>query len=344
MPQKKYTLTVPRSRVEEPVEDEEYYDDEDLEEIEELEVDDEEKASHAYIPDPEYGLKYVNRTIDGILDFDLLTYCLKKGINLLLEGDTGAGKTMFPMAYASMNCIPYYSIPCDVSIDPRALFGKMMPTDRVGEFQWVDGPVTELVRYGGILNISEVNFMPAKIAASLYQLLDHRRSLTLLEHEGETIKAHPDLLIVADYNPKYRGTMDLNIAFANRFAIKRPWGYHDDVETSIVKSPELLDLVRKIRKEPSIRTPIGTNMMLEFVTLASDLGVEFAMNNFVGKFGDVERDPVKKLMDVHSVNIKRDIEAYQSGKKSDDLLDEIEEDPSWYNPESEDDEYELEPE
>jgi len=318
---------------------------EELEEeyVEELEVEEDEKESHAYIPDPEYALKYVHRTVDGVFDFDLLDYCLKKSINLLLEGDTGAGKTMLPMAYAAQKEIPYYSVPCDVSIDPRALFGKMMPTDRVGEFQWVDGPVTEMVRTGGVLNISEVNFMPAKIAASLYQLLDHRRSLTLLEHEGETIKAHPDLLIVADYNPKYRGTMDLNIAFANRFAIKRPWGYHDEVEKSLVKSKELLDQVRKIRKSTEIRTPIGTNMMLEFVDLACDLGIEFATSNFIGKFSDVERDSVKKLMDLASVNIKRDIEAIQAGKKPDDLLQEFQDDPSWYADNDAED-YELEPE
>lgn len=233
-----------------------------------LESEAPEVQQHAYIPHPDYALKYVHRKINGVEDFALLDWCLKTRSNLLLRGDTGGGKTMFPMAYAADRCIPFYSVPCDVSIDPRALFGKMMPTDRVGEFKWVDGPVTEMVRNGGILSFAEVNFMPAKIAAALYQLTDHRRSLTLLEHEGETITAHRDLLITADMNPKYRGTVDLNIAFANRFPIKVNWGYNEEVEDTLVKSSELLDMVRKIRKVTEIRTPIGTNSMLEFINVS----------------------------------------------------------------------------
>src|SRR5262249_59373348 len=115
------------------------------------------------------------------------------------------------------------------------------------------------------LNIAEINFMPAKIAASLYSLLDHRRSIQLLGHQGEHVKAHSDLLIVADMNPKYRGTMDLNLALNNRFPLKVQWSYDPAVEAKLVASMALLDIVRKIRGDAEIRTPIGTNMMMEFM-------------------------------------------------------------------------------
>lgn len=306
-----------------------------------LEVDTVE--DHAYIPDADYALKYVHRKIDGVYDFDLLDMCYQKAWNVLLRGDTGSGKTMLPMAYAAQNNLRYFSVPCDISIDPRALFGKMMPTKKVGEFKWVDGPVTEMVRHGGVLNISEINFMPAKIAASLYQLLDHRRSLTLLEHEGETIRAHgPNcwcdlddcedrwLLIVADMNPKYRGTTDLNLALANRFPVRPDWGYSAEVEEKVVKSKELLDLVQKIRAVAQIRTPISTNSMLEFIEIAVTLGYDFAAQNFVNMFADPEREAVKNSLDGASVNIKRDIDALMQGKLSHDLLKEVPEDKAWF--------------
>ena len=265
------------------------------------------ESRHAFVPDRKYAKNYVHRKVNNVHDFDLLSYCMDTGTNLLLMGDTGAGKTMLPMAYAAANGIPYYTVPCDVSIDPTALFGKMMPGDKVGEFVWVDGPVTEMVRNGGILNISEINFMPAKIAASLYSLLDHRRSIQLLGHMGEHVKAHPRLLIVADMNPKYRGTVDLNLALNNRFPLKVSWGYDDAVENKLVASKALLDLVRKIRKEPNIRTPIGTNMMIEFMGIAFSLGMRFAIQNFANAFNESERDPVSKMLDAASVNIGNEV-------------------------------------
>lgn len=300
---------------------------------------------HAFIPDPKYAKSYVHRRVNGIDDFKLLEHCRANGINLLLMGDTGAGKTMFPMAYAAQHSIPYYSVPCDVSIDPTALFGKMMPGSKIGEFEWVDGPVTELVRNGGILNISEVNFMPAKIAASLYSLLDHRRSVQLLGHQGEHVNAHRDLLVVADMNPKYRGTVDLNIAFNNRFGIKVAWDYDAAVEDKLVKSKSLLDLVRKMRAQDDIRTPIGTNLMMGFVSVASTLGMKFATENFVLSFADGERDAVRKSIDVASVNIAEEIAKLSGAKTANSVeVQDMAADPSWFKQaEFRADDYQFEP-
>lgn len=297
-------------------------------------VDGKTMSRHAFIPPKDYADRYVHRKVHGIADFDLLKHCRDNCLNLLLMGDTGAGKTMLPMAYAAANGIPYYTVPCDVSIDPTALFGKMMPGDRVGEFVWVDGPVTELVRYGGILNISEINFMPAKIAASLYSLLDHRRSVQLLGHKGEHVKAHPDLLIVADMNPKYRGTMDLNLALSNRFPLKVQWNYDEKVENALVASGALLDLVRRIRKDAAIRTPIGTNMMMEFMSVAVALGMKFAVHNFVNAFAESERDPISKLLDAAETNIGNDVTKYAQKNRIAGSVEELE---------YEDEDYEIDP-
>lgn len=310
----------------------------DTTEVLEGEVVDGNMSRHAFVPLKEYADRYVHRKVHGIADFDLLTHCRDNRLNLLLMGDTGAGKTMLPMAYAAAHGIPYYTVPCDVSIDPTALFGKMMPGDKVGEFVWVDGPVTELVRYGGILNISEINFMPAKIAASLYSLLDHRRSIQLLGHKGEHVRAHPDLLIVADMNPKYRGTMDLNLALNNRFPVKVQWSYEEAVESRLVASKALLDLVRKIRKDAAIRTPIGTNMMMEFINIAVALGMKFAIHNFVNAFAESERDPISKLLDAVETNIGNDVAKYAQKNNIDAPVQELD----YEDYEIDLDEYELE--
>lgn len=309
--------------------------------MEELAADPREDR-HAYIPEASYAKKYVNRKIEGIKDFDLIDFCLKNQKNLIMRGDTGAGKTMMPMAYAAAHGIAYYSVPCDVSIDPTALFGKLMPTDTIGKFEWADGPVTELVRYGGILNISEINFMPAKIAASLYQLLDHRRSLTLLGHKGETIRAHKKLLIVADMNPKYRGTVELNAAFANRFHVKVDWDYDANVENLLIPSPALLGMVRNIRKLDGIRTPIGTNVMQEFLSVASTLGYNFAVKNFVGQFDPSERDAVNMAFKTAEANLKRELASIKAGSTPDKDMAEMDADDEWFKEEGDPNDFEFE--
>jgi MoxR-like ATPase len=202
--------------------------------------------THAYVPDPSVAAGYVGRKVWGIYDKILADTARAEAANMLLEGETGAGKTLFGEAYASHERLAYYSLPCDVSIDPSSLFGRRNPGKKAGEFPWTDGPVTSIVRHGGVLNISEINFMTPKISASLYPLLDGRRYIPLLGHEGEVVRAHKGggktgdkcwcnltarecdsrrVLIIADMNPFYRGTMELNAAFRNRFEFKIPWNY-----------------------------------------------------------------------------------------------------------------------
>ena len=106
----------------------------------------------------------------------------------------------------------------NASMESRQLFGGFIP-DGDGGYGWIDGPVTDVVRNGGVLLLDEMNFISPKIYTTLYPLTDGRRSITLLDHMGETIVAHEDLTIFATMNPDYIGTTPLNFAMRNRFDI-----------------------------------------------------------------------------------------------------------------------------
>lgn len=261
----------------------------------------------ATVPDEEIGSAYVSRKlVGGRKDIELLDYAQQTRKNVLLKGPTGSGKTAVGRAFAALTRQLYYSLPCDISIDPTALFGKMMPREG-GGFEWVDGPVTALARHGGVLNISEVNFMSPKIAASLYPLLDSRRQLTLLGNKGEVIEAHDRLLIIADMNPNYRGTQQLNAAFLNRFPLKVQWDYDPKVEASLVESASLAELAKKLRASNEVRTPVSTNMLMEFVDIGCDLGYEFAAANFLESFEPTEVPAIQNLMKLQRQELESDI-------------------------------------
>jgi MoxR-like ATPase len=262
------------------------------------------------VPDPSVAARYINRKIGGHEDFHLFDTALSMKWNILMSGDTGAGKTMATMAYAASRELPFYSIPNNIAIEPSQLFGKIVP-DETGETigRWQDGPVTHMVKNGGVLLIDEVNFLPPRVATVLFSLLDGRREITLLEHNGEVIKAHPDLLIVAGMNPDYLGTSDLNAAFRNRFEMQLSWGYDPRVESKLVISSNLLNLARNMRKnqiDGTIVTPTSTNMLMEFETMVKKLGLKFAMENFVQHYHTDDRKAVREALRAIESNLETD--------------------------------------
>src|SRR6185369_15834520 len=103
----------------------------------------------ASIPDAEVAKRYIGRTIDGLMDFEIFTYAFENALNVLIEGPTGPGKTMASRAFAASNGMCFYAIPSNVGVEPSQLFGKYIPNeDALDEsdpkFIWQDGPVTDI--------------------------------------------------------------------------------------------------------------------------------------------------------------------------------------------------------
>lgn len=253
----------------------------------------------AVVPDVEVMNRYINRSFGEHRDFDIFRFHDDRNDNILIEGPTGPGKTTAVMAYAASRKKAFYAVPSNVGIEPSQLFGKYIP-DGIGGFRWVDGPVTALVRSGGVLLINEVNFVPERVATVLFGLLDKRRSIILLDHEAEVIEAHPDLVIFADMNDGYEGTRTLNKAFRNRFAAQLFWDYDPNVEAKLVQSEVLRRMAGKIRTQIAagvFETPLSTNMLMEFEQIAFGMSYDYAVQNFVNHFATDERTAIKGIVD-----------------------------------------------
>lgn len=297
----------------------------------------------ARVPDPSVYERYIPRHVHGVPDFDVLTAAIEGGYNVLIEGPTGPGKTMFSRAYAAREGMWFYSVPSNVGIEPSQMFGKYIPdgVDEQGRtnYRWQDGGLTFIVRNGGLLLVNEINFMPDRVASAIFGLLDERRELTLLDHKGETIRAHRPgcwcdlaasecrkkwVLIVGDMNPGYSGTRPLNAALRNRFGIQIEWDYDATVEDKLVKIKTVLRSIapgiRTEVREGRILTPLSTNMLIEFDRIALSLGYDFAVGNFVAHFADEERQAVRLAFDTYESNIRREI---------DSLGDTEPDDPDW---------------
>jgi hypothetical protein len=264
-------------------------------------------AALASVPRKELAEKYVHRQIWSRDDFEIFDYARSNSINVLIYGPTGPGKTTSVEAWAAERQLKLATVSGNATMEPSQMFGKMTMVD--GSWVWIDGPVTDVVRNGGVLLLDEVNFINPKIYTVLYSLMDGRRSITLLDHLGETIQAHKDLTVYATMNPDYIGTTPLNFAFRNRFDIQIPWDYDDKVENKLVDSKSLLALARQLRVEAAkgqYETPISTNMLMEFHQFVDALGYEFAVENFIAHFSADEAASVRLVFQTFEHNIKSD--------------------------------------
>jgi nitric oxide reductase NorQ protein len=269
-------------------------------------VVDEHPLAHL-VPDAEFYDTYVQRRIGNVTDMKLLQYAQRSAKNVLMFGDTGPGKTAMVMAFAAKHQLPLVTVACNGGIDPNSFFGSPVPDPEVGiKYQYSD--VTEIIRHGrGVLYLDEPNFMPPKTAAVFHTLLDRRRFITIMDTGNEVVHAGEGLLIVGTYNPDYEGTRPLNAAFRNRFKLQLHIDYDKEVESQLVFMPvvlELADSLRTSRKNGDFDTPVSTNMLIEFEELIADLGLPFAVENFISHFSSEEREAVKAVLDLRMTDMQ----------------------------------------
>lgn len=262
------------------------------------------------VPDQMFEDEYVARKIANLWDVDLLRYAKAARNNTLLFGPTGPGKTSLVLAYAAAEQIPVVTVQCNGAVDPNTFWGGLAFDDQGNMTGWQDSEITMVIRYGGLLYMDEVNFLPPKVAAVFHGLMDKRRQITIPDKGNEVVKAHPDLQIVAAYNPDYEGTKPLNAAFKNRFKMKLRFDYDEAVEKELVCVPVMLDIAGKLRashRAGDLDTPVSTNMLIEFEELAVDLGYDFAVMNFLNAFSEEERQAVSESFEMYSEEIRKQI-------------------------------------
>ncbi|ADJ28194.1 CbbQ/NirQ/NorQ/GpvN family protein [Nitrosococcus watsonii] len=123
---------------------------------------------------------------------------------LLLKGPTGCGKTRFVAHMAARLGRPLLTVSCHDDLTASDLTGRYLL--KGGETIWVDGPLTQAVREGGICYLDEIVEARKDVTVVLHPLTDDRRILPL-ERTGETLQAPPEFMLVVSYNPGYQNIL-----------------------------------------------------------------------------------------------------------------------------------------
>lgn len=255
-----------------------------------------------------YADSYIHRTIHGVEDFAVLDAALALKQNVLLQGDTGSAKTTFVKAWAAARGLRVAQVTGTPQNDAYRVIGKQVLDHGTSRFQ--PGLLHELFRHGGVLLLDEVDLNPDGFLSELFPTL-RERVLTLHDSGGESLFAHDNFIVVATMNGTrgYR-RRELDAAMKNRFTHIIDWRYLPEVEKSLGIVPSVADLALGLRKQfyaEELTTPIPTNALLDFQTLAKSIGIEYAIGNFVARFNGDEQQAVQLVISGMRSNIVNDL-------------------------------------
>jgi hypothetical protein len=259
--------------------------------------------------DPDVA-EYVERIIWGQPEHTYLDFARENQFPVIINGEAGTGKTTASAYYAASRGLSLAVIECNTMMTEASVQGKYVPSGNGNELVWRNSAFATAATQPSVILLNETTRMPARTNALFLRVL-HERELIMDTHHNEVIKLHPDCLIIADANYGYRGTMESDQAFLDRFAVKVEFAYDVELEKHFIPSPSLLELAKEMRRlaetDGSFSTPISTRLLKNFVKIAQGLSMDFAIGNFAHNFPADERSSVEMLFQTYADNISAEL-------------------------------------
>jgi nitric oxide reductase NorQ protein len=148
-------------------------------------------------------------------EVDVFTAAWRSGLPVMLKGPTGCGKTRLVEHMAQRLGVPLFTVCCHEDMTSSDLLGRFVLRDSTTE--WVDGPLTQAVRQGGICYLDEVVEARQDAIVAVHSLADHRRELNIERLGGVKLQAAQGFQLVVSYNPGYQSILkDLKMSTRQR--------------------------------------------------------------------------------------------------------------------------------
>lgn len=178
-------------------------------------------------------------------EVELFEAAYAQRIPVLLKGPTGTGKTRF-VEYMSWklnnefrndaskdgDSLSLVTVACHEDLTGSDLVGRYLLEE--GGTRWFDGPLTRVVKRGGICYLDEIVEARKDTTVIIHPLADHRRLLHI-DKLGTVIEAHPNFLLVISYNPGYQSALkDLKHSTRQRFVAVEFTFPPKELETPII--------------------------------------------------------------------------------------------------------------
>jgi cobaltochelatase CobS len=212
------------------------------------------------------------------------------GLNLLLVGPAGSGKTHLAHQVAEALGREFASVSCTAGMSESVLSGWLLPQDG-GAFDYVESDFVRLYENGGVFLFDEVDAADPNTLLFINQALANG-SFYLPQRKGRSmVKRHADFVCIAAANTwgngangTYAGRERLDEAFLDRFRAGRHFVDYDTKFERQSVDPSLLAwgwAVRKRITELRMQRVMSTRFLLDATKLLkAGVTVERVKNKF----------------------------------------------------------------
>jgi nitric oxide reductase NorQ protein len=150
-------------------------------------------------------------------EIEVFENCFKLQLPLLLKGPTGCGKSQLVEVMAQRLNRPLIKVACNEDTNAADLMGRFLIQN--GDTVWQDGPVTRALKTDALLYLDEFAEAREDVIVALHPLTDHRREL-YIDKINLTVKASPNFMLIASYNPGYqKGLKEIKPSTKQRFIV-----------------------------------------------------------------------------------------------------------------------------
>jgi len=223
------------------------------------------------------------QVIDRDQEAELLEAALRSGAHVVLEGPPGTGKSTLLRQVASGHQVPFVLVEGNAELTPARLVGHFDPAMVLAKGYrpdiFVDGPLLEAMRSGGLLYVEELNRVPEETLNVLITVMSERE---LHVPRLSRIVADPGFRLVAAMNPfDAVGTARISSAVYDRVC-RLSVDYQSAKEEEAIVSravptaddrwlEKIVELVRRTRSHPDLRVGSSVRCALDATAVVSSL-------------------------------------------------------------------------
>ena len=247
---------------------------------------------------------------------------MKLGMNIMLTGPTGCGKTALPTALCAELGLPLVRFNCDGETRVSNLRGMNVPAakDGVLTLQFNAGDLAQCMIKGMPVLMDEIDASTPGVRFVMQPVLEEGNRTLHIPETGETIHAAPGFCLFATGNTvgfranrraQYAGTNAMNAAFLDRFGCVIACSYPTrEVEYERVRvnvpgcDAELVDgicrVAKELRADAGFTSDFSTRRCIQWARLAQHYGA-------VGVLRAAHLSVLRKLENATDARVAREV-------------------------------------